>query len=34
IGMRFGQLSFTRKRISHGSAGVGATRSSAAASVR
>ena len=34
IGMRLGQLALTRKPVKHGSAGVGATKSSAAASVR
>lgn len=34
IGMRLGQLVFTRKMVKHGGPGVGATKSSAAASVR
>lgn len=34
IGMRLGQLVLTRKRLLHSSPGVGATKSSAAASVR
>lgn len=34
IGHRLGEFSLTRKRVSHGSAGVGATKSSSALSVR
>ncbi|MBN1275177.1 30S ribosomal protein S19 [Candidatus Woesearchaeota archaeon] len=34
IGMRLGQLALTRKIVKHGGPGVGATKSSAAASVR
>lgn len=34
IGYYFGELVLTRKRLTHGSAGVGATRSSASVSVR
>jgi small subunit ribosomal protein S19 len=34
IGMRFGQLVPSRKRVSHGGPGVGATKSSASVSVR
>lgn len=34
IGCRLGELTLTRKRVTHGSAGVGATRSSASSSVR
>lgn len=34
IGMRLGQLALTRKMVKHGGPGVGATKSSAAASVR
>lgn len=34
IGMRFGQLALTRRMVKHGSAGVGATKSSASSSVR
>ncbi len=34
IGVRLGELVLTRKRLTHGSAGVGATRSSASVSVR
>lgn len=34
IGMRLGQLVLTRKRLQHSAPGVGATKSSAAASVR
>ena len=34
IGCRLGELVLTRKRLTHGSAGVGATRSSAKVSVR
>ena len=34
IGLRFGQLTLTRKRVEHSAPGVGATRSSAAMSTR
>lgn len=34
VGMRLGQLSLTRRMVKHGSAGVGATKSSASSSVR
>lgn len=34
IGCYLGELALTRKRLTHGSAGVGATRSSASVSVR
>ena len=34
VGMRLGQLSLTRRIVRHGGPGVGATKSSAAASVR
>lgn len=34
IGMRLGQLAFTRKMVKHGGPGVGATKSSASVSVR
>lgn len=34
IGMRFGQLVPSRKRVSHGGPGVGATKSSSSVSVR
>ena len=34
IGHRFGEFSLTRKPIKHGSAGIGATRSSASRSVK
>lgn len=34
IGMRLGQLALTRRLVKHGGPGVGATKSSAAASVR
>jgi len=34
IGMRLGQLAFTRKMVKHGGPGVGASRSSSSVSVR
>jgi small subunit ribosomal protein S19 len=34
LGHNLGEFSLTRKRVSHGSAGVGATKSSSAVSVR
>jgi small subunit ribosomal protein S19 len=34
VGLRFGQLVLTRKRVSHSGPGVGATKSSSAATAR
>jgi small subunit ribosomal protein S19 len=34
VGMRLGQLALTRKQVKHGGPGVGASKSSTAATVR